>query len=201
MGTVVSVPTHLDEFLPAFHFNEVHTTEIHGSAAQVFAAFKSVTAEEIPLALLLMGIRNLPARLLRKPIPRLARGTPVLEQFLRGGFLLLAEVPDRELVVGRIGQFWDLWGGKTPALITTGEQFRAFGLPGFAKAAVNFIVMGDRNGIKVSTETRVYACDPTARRKFGVYWRLIHPGSALIRRMMLRAVKRRVEASTAPRVI
>jgi hypothetical protein len=30
-------------------------------------------------------------------------------------------------------------------------------------------------------------------RQFAVYWRLIHPGSDIIRRMWLRAIKRRAE--------
>ncbi|MEP6858175.1 MAG: hypothetical protein ABI994_07300, partial [Gemmatimonadales bacterium] len=61
-----------------------------------------------------------------------------------------------------------------------------------ALAAMNFLVTPDgRNGSLVSTETRVFANSPSARRRFARYWRLIYPGSALIRRMWLRAVKRR----------
>jgi hypothetical protein len=48
---------------------------------------------------------------------------------------------------------------------------------------------------RLSTETRVLGTDDSARRRFAVYWRLIYPGSALIRRMWLQAVKRRAEAS------
>jgi hypothetical protein len=33
----------------------------------------------------------------------------------------------------------------------------------------------------------------SARRKFGLYWRMICAGSSLIRRMWLRAIKRRAE--------
>ena len=43
----------------------------------------------------------------------------------------------------------------------------------------------------VSTETRVFANSPSARRRFAVYWRFIYPGSAIIRRMWLRAIQRR----------
>jgi hypothetical protein len=45
------------------------------------------------------------------------------------------------------------------------------------------------------TETRVASTDDEARRKFGWYWRLIGPFSALIRRVMLGQIKR--EAETA----
>ena len=49
----------------------------------------------------------------------------------------------------------------------------------------------------VTTETRIVATDPAARRKFGRYWRVIYPGSALIRKMWLRAVRQRAERPTA----
>jgi hypothetical protein len=39
----------------------------------------------------------------------------------------------------------------------------------------------------------VHATDDSARRKFARYWRVIYPGSALIRRMWLRAIKLRAE--------
>ncbi len=197
MRTVAAPATRLDEFLPNYHISEIHATQIHGSPAHVFAAVKSVTAEEVFLLRTVMAVRALPARLLRKTRPRLTAGAPLLDQFLRGGFLLLAEVPDRELVVGRIGQFWKLSGGAFPS-VTTGDEFRVFGLPGFAKAVVNFLVTGNAGGgVRLSTETRVYLSDPVARRKFGLYWRLISPGSAFIRLMWLKAVKRRVESLTA----
>ncbi len=197
MRTVAAPVTRLDEFLPNYHISEIHATQIHGSPAHVFAALKSVTAEEVFLFRTLMAIRALPARLLRETRPRLTGGAPLLDQFLRGGFLLLAEVPDRELVIGSIGQFWKLWDGANPS-VTTGDEFRAFGLPGFAKAVVNFLVTGNADGsVRLSTETRVYASDPVALRRFRAYWRLIYPGSAFIRRMWLKAVKRRVESLIA----
>jgi len=36
-----------------------------------------------------------------------------------------------------------------------------------------------------------------ARRSFAVYWRIIHPGSDIIRRMWLRAVKLRAEGKSS----
>ncbi len=197
MRTAVPAVTRLDEFLPDYQFKEVHATAIHGSPTSVLAALKAVTAEEVLLFRTLMAIRLLPAWLRGRGRGRLgAGGRTLLEQFLQAGFVLLAEVPDRELVLGRIGQFWQLRGGVSPS-VSTGDEFRGFRLPGFAKAAVSFLV-DDRaaESIQLSTETRVYATDPVARRKFAAYWRLIYPGSAFIRLMWLRAVRRRVESAT-----
>ena len=59
---------------------------------------------------------------------------------------------------------------------------------------MNFRVAAeDRGGSALSTETRIYANTPSALRQFAVYWRVIHPGSDIIRRMWLRAIKRRAE--------
>jgi hypothetical protein len=41
----------------------------------------------------------------------------------------------------------------------------------------------------------VFANSPWARRGFAAYWRVIYPGSALIRRMWLRAIARRATRS------
>ncbi len=49
----------------------------------------------------------------------------------------------------------------------------------------------------LTTETRVFATDSRARRRFAVYWRVIYPGSALIRRSWLDAIKRRAENPTS----
>ena len=65
----------------------------------------------------------------------------------------------------------------------------------FAIAGMNFLVTPDgRGGSIVTTETRVYANSDSARRRFAAYWRVIYPGSALIRRMWLRAIARRTAA-------
>ncbi len=118
----------------------------------------------------------------------------ILDLFLRSGFLLLAEDTDRELVVGAVAQYWKLVSGRLPPRIGNPREFLAFDLPDFAKVACNFVVE-DEGGdwSRVSTETRIFATDDSARRKFAVYWRLIYPGSATIRRMWLDAIKRRAE--------
>jgi hypothetical protein len=59
---------------------------------------------------------------------------------------------------------------------------------------MNFaITPQDAGTCLVSTETRVYGTDASAGRRFAPYWRLIYPGSAIIRRMWLRAIRIRAE--------
>jgi hypothetical protein len=84
---------------------------------------------------------------------------------------------------------WRLRSKPTP------EGFKALKEPGFALAAMNFRLEDAGPGeTMVTTETRVYATDTTPRGVFARYWRVIYPGSALIRRMWLRAVKNRAES-------
>ena len=65
---------------------------------------------------------------------------------------------------------------------------------------MNFMVTADGPGRSlVSTETRVFANSPSARRQFATYWRLIYPGSAIIRRMWLRAVRKRAMTAVSMR--
>jgi hypothetical protein len=66
--------------------------------------------------------------------------------------------------------------------------------PGIATAGMNFALREDGDGwTRLTTETRVHATDATASRLFATYWRIIYPGSALIRRSWLRAIKARAE--------
>src|SRR5438132_13350361 len=73
----------------------------------------------------------------------------------------------------------------------TAESFKTSLPPGYAVAAMNFVVRPEGpNASIVSTETRVFANSPESRRRFARYWRVIYPGSAIIRRMWLRAFRK-----------
>jgi hypothetical protein len=63
---------------------------------------------------------------------------------------------------------------------------------------MNFRVEPAGNGeCRIVTETRVFATSPPASRAFAAYWRVIYPGSALMRRMWLRAIERRAETEAS----
>ena len=53
---------------------------------------------------------------------------------------------------------------------------------------LNSLLIPDGSGTIISTETRVFSNGAETRRRFARYWRMIYPGSALIRRMWLRAI-------------
>ncbi len=187
---VAAPRTRLDEFVPAWQFNEAHTIRVQAPREKVYQAIKEVRASEIRLFRTLTWIRRFgqpgPESILNSP-----EKTPILEVATRTGFLLLAEEPGREIVLGTLvvaPRGWKPTGKPTP------EGFKALKEPGFALAAMNFRLEDAAPGeTLVTTETRVYATDATSRHRFARYWRVIYPGSALIRRMWLRAIKKRAE--------
>ena len=78
----------------------------------------------------------------------------------------------------------------------TRDEFVAFAEPGYAKAAIAFLVRPERGGSRVLTETRVLCTSPEAKRAFLRYWRVIRLGSGAIRRSWLAAICRRAVRSS-----
>lgn len=189
---VLQARTRLDEFAPTWQFREFHTRRVVASPEHVFEAINRVRADEILLFRTLTWMRRG-----GRPQPQsiLNAGTreSLIDVATRSGFVRLAEDPPRELVLGTVVAA----PSGTRATLTP-EVFRSRLPPGFALAAMNFLVTPyGKNESVVSTETRVYANSPLARRRFAAYWRVIYPGSAIIRRMWLRAIARRATSTTA----
>lgn len=190
---VAKVETRLDEFVPVWQFSERHTIRIAATPARVFDAIRSVRANEIALFKTLTWIRR-GGRRAPESILNAGDSTSLLDVATRNGFIYLADEAPQEIVIGTVvvaprGRH----GGLTP------QTFKTPLAPGFAIAAMNFLVAPDGpDGSLVSTETRVFANSAGAKRRFARYWRLIYPGSALIRRMWLRAVEKRAIRSPAP---
>lgn len=149
----------------------------------VWRAIEQVRPREIRLFMLLTFLRGL-GRTRRNDAD-----LPLLDVARAGGFAEIGRT-DHELVLGTIGQFWRLRPRGCQRTITSPESFMAFAEPGFAKAAINFLATPREGGILLVTETRIAAFGD-ARRRFAMYWRLILPGSALIRRQWLAAIRRR----------
>jgi hypothetical protein len=180
------IETRLDEFMPAWQFGERHAIRIEAPPKRVFAAIRDVRAKEIFLFKTLTWIRR-GGRRTAESILNAGDTAPLLDVATRSGFIYLANDPPREVVIGTVVIAPP--GGRDTM---TPERFKTQLAPGFALAAMNFLVAPDGpNASVVSTETRVFANSTAARLKFARYWRMIYPGSAFIRRMWLRAVKRR----------
>jgi hypothetical protein len=184
----------IDEYLPDFDVVERHATVVRARPERVWAALRSTDFGRSPLIGSLLALRALPSWL---AAPRRARRAAqhrralTLDSIVSIGFVLLAERPERELVLGVEGRFWTLRGDLRP---TDATRFRMPPGPGLARAAWDFRVEPLANGgTRLSTETRVRCTDAAARRRFLPYWLLVRPGSGLIRRAMLAAIRRAAE--------
>jgi hypothetical protein len=176
----------LDRFMPAWQFNEVHTIDIAAPPERVFAAIRSVRADEIFLFRTLTWIRR-GGRDLPEGILNAGERESLIDVALKGGFITLADDAPHELVIGTI--VVAPRRGKPPL---TPALFEGPVPRGTAIAAMNFAVAPNGSGgSRVTTETRVFANGDRSRASFARYWRVIYPGSALIRRMWLRAVNAR----------
>lgn len=186
--------TRLDEFAPAWQFHEVHSRRIAAPPERVFDAIRRVRADEIVLFRTLTWIRRGGRRMPRNILDA-GETEPLIDVALRGGFLRLADEAPREIVIGTVIAHPP--GPREPATPDT-FRMRTPPPPGTVLAVMSFSVRPDEEGKGsiVSTETRVFASGPAARRRFALYWRTIYPGSAIIRRMWLRAIDRRAVASS-----
>ncbi len=131
--------TLLDELLPQYEFSERRALTVAASPARVLEAVEEVTPADIPWLNVLLGIRSLPARLVRKAIPVMHADRSLLEQMVPLRFRLLGVCRGEEIVIGQVDQAWKATGGASP-VIRTAEEFVAFDLPGYAKSAASFRV-------------------------------------------------------------
>jgi hypothetical protein len=179
----------LEEVLPCFDAREVHDIWVPAPPQVVFAAVKQVTVGEVRLLLPLERLRALPGVLAGRRTFRPSRSAPLLDQFT-ANVVPLGERPDAEIAAGAVGRFWHPAGGESVS-VRTADDFVSFAEPGYAKAAIAFLVRPEDGGTRVITETRVAGTSPEATRAFMRYWLAIRVGSGVIRRSWLAAIRRR----------
>ncbi|HUQ88062.1 MAG TPA: hypothetical protein VM096_10915 [Vicinamibacterales bacterium] len=191
----VGPTTGIDDYMPQYHFREHHTIAVSASPDRVYAAIKSVSADEIALFRLFTGIRRFgrpgPESILNAPAKQ-----PILDVATRTGFLLLIDRAPSDIVLGAVVVAPPGIGG--PRRQFTGADFMGLIQPGFAKATMNFRIQELGNGTsRVDTETRVFATDGVALKRFTPYWRVILPGSSILRATWLRAIKTKAEKASS----
>ncbi|MEV3991407.1 hypothetical protein AB0J57_21110 [Streptomyces sp. NPDC049837] len=184
----------LDHWLPDAHWSTHHDRAVAAPVPEVATAARQVTFRDTWVMRPLMAVRTLPSLLLGHT------GREVVEKdsdTIRGmtklGFIVLDNVPGGELVLGFVGQPWkpSLVKAVIPGL--SPEEYLAFDRPGYVKGVSAVWAEPEGTGSRLHTETRVYATDPYAARRFKPYWRVIEPFSGLMRRDLLAAVARRAE--------
>lgn len=193
----------LDELMPLYDVVERHQTVVRAAPDLVFQAIRETDLAGGLVTRAFLAVRVLPAAVLalaRSPRAALAelrarrterrRGLD-LAAFERAGFRVIAERAPEELVIGLLGKFWTPRGGLNAEVSTA--HFASGPPAGYALAGWNFSVAPRVDGrTDLRTETRVW-CAPDARARFKAYWLFVRPGSGLIRRAMLRAIRREAE--------
>lgn len=182
---------HLDDFLSEYSFVERHEVLVHATPERTAAALREVTFDDIRVYDTLMRIRAIAGGHLQAA-PSLGK-TRILAALAspRSAFIPLYEDP-REIVMGLAGQPWS--SARRPK-IRDAAGYQAFQDPESVKVAFNLKIEDQGGGwSRVTTETRIRATDDTARRIMARYWRLVYPGSGMIRRMWMNAVRTRAES-------
>jgi hypothetical protein len=178
----------LDEFMPAYEVAERHHVRVAAPAHITLSAAADTDLQQSAIIRAIFRAREL--ALGAEPDAE-AQPRGLLAMVLSLGWRVLAEKPEREIVVGAVTQPW------LPNVVFRGlapEEFRTFQEPGYVK--IVWTLRADPVGESESvfrTETRVTTTDETARTKFRWYWARFSPGIIVIRRVMLGLLKTEAE--------
>jgi hypothetical protein len=185
----------LDRFVPDPEVDEYHRLKVRAPAPVTLAVAKEMDFQASPLVKGIFWLRAIPTLLRGEPFrPEGSKG--ILEETLGNGWGVLAEVPDREIVVGAYTQPWHEHVTFHPL---PAEDFASFGEPGYVKIVwtLGAEPLGPNQSLLV-TRTRVVTTDPEARRRFRLYWAPMSAGIILIRYAGLPLVKREAERRAGP---
>jgi hypothetical protein len=180
----------LDTVMPEYQFFERHSARIHAQPEQVMQAVRQSTFRDMKSLATLLMIRAAALRI--HDTGDSFQDMRILEAFAASGYV--SGGSENEIVMG---------GGANVRAhrgldVHTLQEFADYRQQGAVKMAFNFNVEDAGGGWStVSTETRVLALDDVTRRGMGRYWRLIVPGSGLLRRQWLDGVKRRAESQSS----
>jgi hypothetical protein len=178
----------LDRFMPAYEVVERHHIRVAAPAAITLAAAREQDLLQLPLVRRIFKAREmvLGATPNNHPQPRgLVAATLAL------GWGILADVPDRELIIGAVTRPWE---PNVTFRALPSDGFAAFCEPGLVKIAWTLRVDPvDAETSIFRTETRAMATDAAARARFRRYWAFASPGIALIRRLSLGPLAREAE--------
>jgi hypothetical protein len=176
--------------MPAWDVAEHHQRRVAADLDAVWAALLATPMSDLPVTRALMRVRTF------------GRGTPgspartVVEALPPGEITRRAP---RELLLGLVAPVRLRYSAADlPVLRTATVVELQRPLPdGWVRIATDFhLVAAGAGTTTLSTDTRVLATGPRAKRAFRAYWLAVGWGSGLVRRELLRAVARRAEATS-----
>jgi hypothetical protein len=186
MIRVARPTTRLDRVMPEYQFYERHATRARARPEQLIKAVRESTFSDMKSLGTLLRIRALVVR--DAVVGEELQQRRVLEAFGSSGYLLDAG----ECEVTMFGAM-NARERRRPD-VRTAQEFVDYHEQGGVKMAFDFRAEDTGGGWStISTETRLVATDPATRSGVGRYWRLIVPGSGLLRRQWLDSIRRRAE--------
>ena len=170
-----------DKYLPAFHFSEKHSIQITATPSAVSDQIAVLNVSDSWMIRILLALRGIPRKT-----------STGMEGWKKMGFVVLEHQPDKEIILGLIGQFWKA-NGNIQSFVR--EEFITMINPAFVKAVWNFKISPlDESRVLLETETRIFCAGDQVRKRFYRYWFFVKPFSGLIRKEMLKIIKRKAEA-------
>src|SRR5215467_16115960 len=179
--------TRLDEVMPEFQFFERHSVRVHAQPEQVMQAIRESTFGDMKSLDTLLRNRGTALRI--RDTGEFLQNKRILDAFAASGYVTGGS--EHEVL---------MCGGANvramrPLQVRTLQEFADYREPGAVKMAFDFNVEDAGGGwFAVTAETRVLALDDLARRGMARYWRLIVPGSGLLRRQWLDGIRSRAES-------
>jgi uncharacterized protein YndB with AHSA1/START domain len=184
----------LDRFLANPEVDEYHQLEVRAPAAITLAAAKELDLQTSPIVKGIFWLRAIPTLLRGEPFrPQGSKG--LVADTLAQGWGVLAEEPDRAIVIGAYTQPWHervIFRPLPP------EDFAGFDQPGYVKIVWTLAVKPlepDRS--LLVTRTRAIATDPQSRKRFRRYWAPMSAGIILIRFAGLPLMRKEAERRAA----
>ena len=185
----------IDNFIPEPEVVEHHQIGINAPADVVLETAKDMEVMNSPVIRAVFRLREL--ALGGEPDTR-PHPTRLLPQMQSIGWVVLAEIPGREIILGSVTEPWL----AAPVFRSIpAAEFRDFAEPGYVK--IVWTLRADPVGESRSvfhTETRVCTTDAEARDRFRRYWSYVAPGVELIRLVMLWPLKHDAERRMVRRV-
>jgi hypothetical protein len=177
----------IDDYMPNYQFSEFHKINIEVPPEIVYQITCRLDLRRSFPIKLLFWLRGFYGR--ARPIGSSDGLELTLKDLTeKAGFILLEQIPDKEMVLGRVGRFWMPSGG---IVTMPADRVKDFNKNGFAKAICNFCVQkGEGGGTVLSTETRIQTYGNVAKMLFGMYWLIVRPFSGSIRILMLKEINR-----------
>jgi hypothetical protein len=178
----------LDAFIPKYEVAERHHVAVGAPAAITFGALMDMDLEQ---SLLIRTIFKGREMLLGAEPDKKDRPRGLVAATKKLGWVVLADVPGREIVMGAVTRPWEpnvVFRGIAP------EHFAAFNEPDYVKIVWTLRADAVSQYSSIArTETRAMATGAPARRKFRWYWARFSAGIVLIREVSMRLVKREAE--------